>query len=436
MNEKLMGEDFAAKTALESRVGNSPVTLLRFSSERDGSSVRVGHTSKRRAANPNGFKTRSPFISPYSVMKIMSSSRQIAAVVGLVLSNAFAFADPPVAHQYQVTNLVSDVPGVAALTDPNLVNPWGLSRSATSPWWVADNGTGVSTLYTGAGAKIPLTVTIPTEPGGTPPSGPTGTVFNSTTDFQLIAGQPARFLFATLNGTVSGWNPAVSASAVNVVNNAGWAVYTGLAIGQVGGANYLYAANFAGGTVEVYDKNFAPHSFGPNAFKDWALPEGYSPFNVQAIGDRLYVAYAKVDEEEGEEEAGPGLGFVDAYSLDGVLQLRLHSGYWMNAPWGVALAPANFGRFSNMLLVGQFGSGQIAAFDPMTGHFRGLLRGAPSRPLKIEGLWAIAFGNGAAAGPTNTLYFAAGIDDEVHGLFGSITPLPTKGGGDDDDVDE
>lgn len=376
-------------------------------------------------------------------MKTASFSRLFAAdrgnfavVAGIIFSSAVAFANQPVSHQYQVTNLVADEPGVAALPDSNLVNAWGLARSATSPWWVADNGTGVSTLYSGVGAKIPLTVTIPTELGGQPPSAPTGTVFNpSTTDFKLPNGSAARFLFVTENGTLSGWNGGTA--AVNVADHAGWAVYKGLAIGQVGGANYLYAANFFAGTVEVFDTNFDPHSFGPNAFKDWAIPAGYAPFNVQAIGDRLYVTYAKQDEEKLDEVAGHGLGFVDAYSLDGVLQLRLHSGYWMNAPWGVALAPADFGRFSNMLLVGQFGSGQIAAFDPANGHFRGLLRGAPSRPLKIDGLWALGFGNGAAAGPTNTLYFTAGPDDEVHGLFGSITPLPTKGGaGDDEDVDE
>lgn len=376
-------------------------------------------------------------------MKMMSPSRRyaagrgsFAAFAGFIFSSAIAFADQPVSHQYQITKLVADEPGVAALTDPNLVNAWGLSRSATSPWWVADNGTGVSTLYNGVGAKIPLTVTIPTELGGVPPSAPTGTVFNGTTDFKLPNNSPARFLFATENGTIAGWNGGTS--AVNKVDHAGWAVYKGLAIGQVGGANYLYAANFFAGTVEVYDANFTPHSFGPNAFKDWSIPEGYAPFNVQAIGDRLYVAYAKQDEDKIDEVAGHGNGFVDAYSLDGMLKLRLHSGYWMNAPWGIALAPADFGRFSNMLLVGQFGSGQIAAFDPMTGHFRGLLRGAPSRPLKIDGLWALSFGNGAAAGPINTLYFTAGTDDEVHGLFGTITPLPTKGGGDDDqeDVDD
>ncbi|MEO7702624.1 MAG: TIGR03118 family protein [Opitutus sp.] len=349
-----------------------------------------------------------------------------------VLANSSAVG-APIAHQYQQTNLVSDVAGAAAVTDANLVNPWGLSRSAASPWWSANNGTGTSTLYTGAGAKVPLTVTIPTPVGEAPPSAPTGTVFNdsgSTTDFLLGPGQAARFLFATEDGTIAGW--AGGTTAVTKINRHGWAIYKSLAIGNVNGANYLYAANFLAGTVEVFNGAFNEVHFGADAFRDWSLPGGYAPFNVQRIGNRLYVTYAKQDEEGIDEVAGHGRGYVNAYSLDGVLQLRLHTGYWMNAPWGVALAPANFGRFSNLLLVGQFGSGQIAAFDPMTGHFRGLLRGAPSRPLKIDGLWALSFGNGAAAGPVNTLYFTAGPDEETHGLFGSIAPLPGK----DHDADE
>lgn len=359
-------------------------------------------------------------------------------VAASVLAIATGATAKPVSHQYQQTNLVSDVAGWAPLVDPNLVNPWGLSRSAGSPWWSANNGTGTSTLYTGVGAKIALTVTIPVPPGGTPPAAPTGTVFNSsgsTTDFLVAAGQPARFLFATEEGTIAAWGGG--ANAVTKVNRAGWASYKGLAIGQLNGANYLYAANFVGGTVEVFNGAFGLVNFGPNAFRDWSLPPGYAPFNVQTIGNRVYVTYAKTDEEGIDEVAGHGLGYVDAYSLDGVLQLRLHSGYWMNAPWGVALAPADFGRFSNMLLVGQFGSGQIAAFDPATGQFRGLLRGAPSRPLKIDGLWALSFGNGAAAGPLNTLYFTAGPDEETHGLFGSITPIPVdEHAPDSDDEDD
>lgn len=354
--------------------------------------------------------------------------RGLSFAVAITALSSTGFAVQPVAHEYQQTNLVSDVPGAAAALDSDLVNPWGLTRSATSPWWVADNGTGKSTLYNGAGVKQGLIVTIPAPPSDTPPSAPTGTIFNTApADFLVAAGQPSRFLFCTENGTIAAWNSG--ASAVTKVPDSGRAIYKGLALGQTGGANYLYAANFLAGTVDIFDRTFGPVSFGPGAFKDWELPAGYAPFNVQAIGDRLYVTYAKQDEEGIDEVAGHGNGFVDAYSFDGVLQLRLHHGYWMNAPWGVALAPADFGRFSGMLLVGQFGSGHIAAFDPHTGHFRGLLRGSPSRPLKIDGLWALSFGNGAGAGPLNALYFTAGTDDEVHGLFGTITPIPVKDNG-------
>ncbi|MEO7599045.1 MAG: TIGR03118 family protein [Opitutus sp.] len=379
---------------------------------------------------------RRPAVSSTSARQQNRVSRIPLLIGSLVLPfvAATSHAVQPVSHQYQQTNLVSDVPGLAPVTDPNLVNPWGLARSATSPWWTANNGTGTSSLYNGLGAKLALLVTVPTAPGGTPPSAPTGIVANATSDFKVGPNQPARFIFATEDGTISGWNPAANlTNAILKVNRSGWAVYKGLAIGQFGGANYLYAANFLGGTVEVFNSNYDPVSFGPDAFRDWTLPAGFAPFNVQAIGDRIYVAYAKRDAEGIDEVAGHGNGYVNAYSMNGVLQLRLHSGYWMNAPWGLALAPANFGRFSNLLLVGQFGSGQIAAFDPANGHFRGLLRGQPSRALNIDGLWALSFGNGANAGPVNTLYFTAGPEDEVHGLFGTITPVAPKDNGHDDE---
>ncbi|HKP10491.1 MAG TPA: TIGR03118 family protein [Blastocatellia bacterium] len=326
------------------------------------------------------------------------------------------------AQHYVQTNLVSDVPGLAATTDPHLVNPWGLTRSATSPWWAADNGTGVATLYRGDGTIVPLVVTIPVPPGGTPPSAPTGTVFNGSSDFR-----GDRFIFVTEEGTVSGWSAGTS--AILRVNRAGSTIYKGVTIAQNQGANFLYAANFFAGTVDVFDKDYMPFKLGPSAFSDPLLPDGYAPFNVQSIGDKLFVTFARQDEDKEDEVAGPGRGFVDAFDTSGHLVLRLRSGSWMNAPWGVALAPANFGQFSNDLLVGQFGSGEIAAFDLKHGNFHGLLRGAHGQPVTIDGLWALSFGNGAAAGPTNTLFFTAGIDDEAHGLFGTITPVA----GDDDD---
>lgn len=374
---------------------------------------------------------------PQPDSRVSGGFRQIGigalALVSLGFSTQVSAHDRPSGHYVQ-TNLVSDVPGLAAATDPHLVNPWGLSASATSPWWVADNGTGLSTLYNGAGAIQALVVTVPNLAGETDPSAPTGTVFNGTaTDFLVAPGRPSRFLFCTEAGTIVGWNSGTT--GVQMVNNSGSAVYKGLALAQMGGANHLYAANFQTGKVDVFDRTFAPVTLSPWAFRDPHLPRGYAPFNVQAIGGSIYVAYAKTEAGSIEEVQGPGKGFVNIYSPDGTLLKRLQHGAWFNAPWGVALAPADFGRFSNMILVGQFGSGKIAAFDPATGKFRGFLRSERHRPIRIEGLWAIAFGNGANAGPTNTLYFAAGIDDEAHGLFGSLTAVADPAHGDDHDCD-
>jgi uncharacterized protein (TIGR03118 family) len=347
-------------------------------------------------------------------------------------------ADEHRSGHYLQTNLVSDVPGLAAVTDPHLVNPWGLSRSATSPWWAADNGTGLSTLYNGAGAIQGLVVTVPAMMGVTDPSAPTGTVFNGTpTDFLLAPNKPSRFLFATEGGTIVGWNSGtLGVQMWPKPNMPATAVYKGLTLAQIGGVNYLYAANFKGGTVDVFDRWFMPvTTLSAWAFRDSWLPKDYAPFNVQNIGGDIYVTYAQKEMGSIDEVHGPGKGFVDVYSSDGVLKKRLQHGTWFNAPWGVAMAPADFGPASNMILVGQFGSGKIAVFDPMTGRFRGLLRGEHHhRPVMIEGLWALSFGNGANAGPLNTLYFTAGIDDEAHGLFGTLTAVadPADHDGDHD----
>jgi uncharacterized protein (TIGR03118 family) len=357
-------------------------------------------------------------------MNLRYSSRirvAIALVSALGLVSKALSSDGPPAH-YQATYLVSDVAGMAAATDSHLVNPWGLSRSATSPWWVADNGTGLSTLYNGTGTAASLVVTIPNAASATDASAPTGTVFNGVaTDFLVAAGKPAHFLFATEEGTIAGWNGGTS--AVVMVNNVGTAVYKGLTLAALNGANLLYAANFQSGEVDVFDRTFQPVALGASAFHDPDLPPDYAPFNVQRIGDSIYVTFAQKEPGSIDETHGPGKGFVDAFSPAGMLERRLRWGAWFNAPWGVALAPADFGAFSNLLLVGQFGSGRIAAFDPATGEFRGTMRRGHGQSLVIDGLWALAFGNGAGAGPTNTLYFTAGIDDEAHGLFGTITPI-------------
>ena len=340
------------------------------------------------------------------------------------------------AQHYQQTNLVSDVPGLAQFPDPDLVNPWGLAASSASPWWVADNGTGLSTLYKGDGTKQGLVVTVATPPGDTDPATPTGIVFNGSSDFTLTddTTSAARFIFVTEDGTISGWRSGTQ--SILKVNNSGLAIYKGVTIAQGGGANLLYVANFFTGSVDVFDTNYAPVTLAAGAFTDPTLPEGFAPFNVQNINGNVYVAFAKQDEEKEDEVAGRKLGYVDVFDGNGNLLQRIEHGPWMNAPWGLAMAPADFGKSSNTLLVGMFGSGQIATFDPVTGDFEGLLRDRHGKPIQIDGLWALQFGNGGSAGPTNTLFFTAGIDDEAHGLFGTVTPIPKKGSGDDDDDDD
>lgn len=374
-------------------------------------------TYMSRSLNPTtkGDESRQP------IYRRMISAIIPMAFVGLML---LCLSTGAFAQRFQQNNLVSDVPGMAANTDPNLVNPWGLSRSATSPWWVADNGTGVSTLYNGAGTPQALVVTIPVPPGGTPPSSPTGTVFNGSSDF---VGD--KFIFVTEEGTIAGWSSGTSA----VVRwNGTPAIYKGLALAQINGANVLYVANFFDGRVEVFDSGYLPVVLAAGAFTDPLLPAGFAPFNVQAIDGVIWVAFAKQDADKEDEVAGPGLGYVDAFDTSGHLLLRLQNGPWMNAPWGVTRPPASFRSpnnnfvigVSNELLVGQFGSGEIASFSLKNGKFIGLLQRADGAPLAIEGLWALAFGNGGNAGPTSTLFFTAGIDDEQHGLFGTITPIP------------
>ena len=341
------------------------------------------------------------------------------------------------AQQYQQTNLVSDVPGMAQFTDPDLVNPWGLISSSNSPWWVADNGTGLSTLYNGSGVKQSLVVTVAPLPMSSDPATPTGVVFNGSSDFQLLMGTPtsaARFIFVTEDGTVSGWNPSVDPTHSIIKSTSSSAIYKGVTIAQSGGGNFLYAANFHDGTVDVFDVNFAPVTLPAGAFADPELPDAFAPFNVQNIGGDVFVAFAKQDADREDEVAGRKLGYVDVFDGSGTLLQRLENGPWMNAPWGLALAPAGFGKSSGKLLVGMFGSGQIATFDPISGEFEGLLRGRRGKPIEIDGLWALRFGNGANAGPTNTLFFTAGIDDEQHGLFGTITPIPRRGGDEDDEI--
>jgi uncharacterized protein (TIGR03118 family) len=344
------------------------------------------------------------------------------ASLGLLVAAALPAAARNVNAQnlYSVHNLQSDVAGAAAAVDPDLVNGWGITRSATSPWWVSAEGTDKSTLYNGnTGAKLGLVVTVD--------GGPTGTVFNGSSDFKVDAGTgllPSRFLFATEEGEIYGWN-GVGTDSIEAAETDD-AIYLGLAIGSSGGANYLYAANFLAGTVDVFDKDFALTTLAGD-FTDPTLPDGYSPFGIQNIGGEIFVAYAKQNEDGDEEVAGEGFGYVSAFGTDGSFHGRVASAGELNAPWGLALAPADFGKFSGDLLVGNFGDGRIHAFGVGENGWeeRGVLKGTDHRLIEIDGLWGIGFGNGASAGPTNTLFFAAGPDDETHGLFGSITaPAP------------
>jgi len=360
-------------------------------------------------------------------------SRALLALTVLVVATQAIPAEAGIARgSFHQTNLVSDIPGMANITDPDLVNPWGLSSTPTSPIWVSDNGASVSTLYNGAGAKQGLTVAIPapTDPPGGPFTGtPTGTVFNGTTDFSLngTTSGASRFLFATEDGTILGWNPSVKpTTAVIAVNRstdvdaAGdvGAVYKGLTNGSVGSANYLYAANFRFGTVDVFDRLFHLQTWA-GAFTDSSLPSGFAPFGIQNIGGWIYVTYAKQDPTKHDDVAGAGNGFVDVYTTSGAFVRRLASGGTLNSPWGLAAAPATFGNFHDAILVGNFGDGRINGFTT-DGAFRGQLKSEGKAPIQIEGLWGLRFGNGGNGGDVNTLFFAAGINGEADGLYGSI----------------
>jgi uncharacterized protein (TIGR03118 family) len=323
------------------------------------------------------------------------------------------------------SNLVSDIPGMAKLTDPSLVNAWGISFGPTSPFWISDNGTGLATLYAVPGAtppvmKVPLTVTIPPTAGGTT-SAPTGQVFNGGAGFG-----GAVFLFDSEDGAISGWNGGTSAVVDKDFGSA--AVYKGLAISDPGMSDaVLYATNFRAGTIEAYDPNFAKPASVTGNFTDPNLPAGYAPFNDKVINGELYVTYAVQDAEKHDDHAGPGLGIVDIFNLDGTFDKRLISdGGALNSPWGLQIAPASFGSFAGDLLVGNFGNGMINAYNATTGVFVGTLDGSNGSPLVIDGLWGLTIGNGSAAGSLNTLFFTAGPNGENDGLFGSLAvPEPS-----------
>jgi len=311
-----------------------------------------------------------------------------------------ASAQDTMTNSYIQTNLVSDIAGMASHTDAHLVNPWGLSRTSGSYWWASDQGTGVSTLYDGSGNVVSLVVTVPPA-SGTGAGSPTGTVALGSS-----------FVFVTLDGTISQWTSG-SVAKIKVNNSSKGAVYTGVTAAKNGTVQQLYVANAAGG-VEAYTSTFAPVTLNAGAFTDPSIPAGYTPYGIQSVGAKIYVTFS----------AGPGAGgFVDAFDVNGnLLRSRSLKTGQFNEPWGIAQAPAGWGAFGNALLVGNVGSGVIGAYNPSTGKFLGFLKGTNGHPLVNSGLWAIFFGNGRLAGPTTTLYFAAGIDNYLHGLFGSIVP--------------
>ena len=364
----------------------------------------------------------------------------IAAAIVVCAGGRFA-----IAQAYQQTDLVSDIQGLAqnppgGQADTQLLNPWGLVASPTSPWWVSDNNAGVSTLYNGQGIKQGLVVNVPSPASGVPGT-PTGVVFTGASGFSFQAdGKTAGavFTFVTEDGTIVAWGPGINPldlphDAFIVVDNsnkpeaAAGAVYKGATIAQItaGGPSYLYVTNIRSGRIEVYDANFTPVHLpdidGRAALIDSEIPEGFAPFNVQEINGDLYVTYARQNAAKHDDLDFPGFGFVDKFSPSGKLLQRLEGGPWLNAPWGVALAPPNFGFYSNHLLIGNAGSGQIAVYDVASGRFDGLLRDANGHALQNDRLWALKFGNGQAAGASNWLFFTAGVGDEADGLFGFFT---------------
>jgi len=388
-----------------------------------------------------------------SVVKGICRRATVAALAGALACAAGAALARGVVETDLVANkaALTDANGVVhqpAFVDPHLLNPWGVGESGASPFWVSDNGAGVSTLYNTSGTPQSRVVSIPSpdDPLGTG-GAPTGLVFNiaSGQNAFMVSGvnaggiatsAPAVFLFATEDGTILGWNPGVNPKgfdpakvgnyAIVAVNNRNGAVYKGLAIAIVDGAPRLYATNFHAGTVEVYGADFKPApGLPPDAFVDARLPRGYAPFNVVPITvintTQLFVTYAVQDADQHDDVAGQGHGIVDTYTLDGQMIARFAQHGQLDSPWGVALAPTTFGELAGDLLIGNFGNGQINAYSPTTGEFINKVRDPRNKAVVIDGLWTIKFGNGGSGGDKNTLYFTAGPNGESDGLFGSLS---------------
>jgi uncharacterized protein (TIGR03118 family) len=349
-----------------------------------------------------------------------------------VVTFALLLSGSAVAQQYHRTDLTANASSVSPSTstinvDPNLVNAWGLARASASPWWVSDNGTGLSTLYNATGVPQSLVVKILT-PDGKGTLAPTGAVFNPTSAFPVAPNVKAIFLFVTEDGTISGWNPGVNPNAIVLKNRTGKAIYKGCAIAQGKSGPQFYATNFQSGRVEVFDANFNKLHLDGDAFRLRGPSHDYAPFNIQNVGGNLVVTFAHREEGSKDEDHAPGLGFAGVFDPRGRLLLQLEHGPWFNAPWGVALAPGDFGLFSHRLLIGNFGDGTINAFNLMTGKREGaMLDDSTKKALSIDGLWAISFGGDAANnGLATSLYFTAGPNDENDGLLGSLTAVAAE----------
>jgi len=344
-------------------------------------------------------------------MRTIPNSIKTAFLVLTAISFTAAFAR---ADTYSSTNFQSDLPGLAAHVDPNLVNPWGMAVSSGGTIWVSDNGTGVSTLYGQDGTAASLVVTIPTSARNKDGGNPTGVVFNSTAFFKVTKNgnsQPSRFIFVSEDGSISGWSLALDQThaiiAVDNGTNLGSkrAIYKGATLGVANGHNFLYVTNFHTGHVETYDENF--HQVNPGGFADGTLPAGYAPFGIRNISGEIFVTYALQDAKGEDDVAGQGNGFVNVFDPSGNFLRRLVSNGNLNAPWGLALVDGE-------LWIGNFGDGTINNYDPMTGAFLETISKADATPVQVDGLWDLL---PLSAG----VYFTAGIADEEHGLFGLIT---------------
>jgi uncharacterized protein (TIGR03118 family) len=334
----------------------------------------------------------------------------LALALGACSDNSVTNVVSPL-NAFTQTNLVADAGG-ASVTDPSLVNPWGIAFSPTGILWVSNNGTGTSTLYDSLGNKLSTVVTVPG--AGASAGTPTGVIFNATTDFSVGAAGPALFIFASEDGTISAWNGLTGNAITEVNRSSNGAVYKGVAMASNAGANFLYATNFKGNAVEMFDATFTMRG----SFTDATVPAGYGPFGIANIGGQLYVTYAKQTADSMDDVAGVGNGFVDVFNADGTLARRFASGGRLNSPWAVAMAPTGFSAFGGDVLIGNFGDGLIGAYDPSTGNLADLLRTTNGSPVAIDGLWGLAFGPGTGS---TTLYFAAGPDGEMHGLVGTLT---------------